>query len=169
MSIPIYSLVAYSNTGKTTFLEKLLPELTARGLRVAVFKHDAHEFQVDREGKDSWRMTRAGAAVTVIASETHSAFMENRYVPPETLIARITDVDVILTEGYKHGPWKKIAMSRKANGKPLPLPPEACFAVVTDEEVEADVPVLGLEDAAGLAELICRDMGWSGPDDPKLL
>ena len=134
MSIPIYSLVAYSNTGKTTFLEKLLPELTARGLRAAVFKHDAHEFQVDREGKDSWRMTRAGAAVTVVASETHSAFMENRYVPPETLIARITDVDIILTEGYKHGPWKKIAMSRRANGKPLPLLPEECFAVVTDED-----------------------------------
>lgn len=167
MSIPVYSLVAFSNTGKTTFLEKLIPALRDRGLRVAVFKHDAHEFEVDRTGKDSWRLTRAGADVTVISSETHSAFMENRYVPPETLIARITDVDVILTEGYKHGPWKKIAMSRRANGKPLPLPPEECLAVVTDEPVETSVPVFGLEDAGPLADLICADIdsGQSGDKD----
>ena len=158
MSIPVYSLVAYSGTGKTTFLEKLLPELKARGLQAAVFKHDAHEFEVDREGKDTWRLTRAGAAVTVIASDTHSAFMENRYVPPETLVGRITGVDLILTEGYKHGPWKKIAMSRRAHGKPLPLPPEECFAVVTDEELVTDTPVFSLEDAAGLAELLCADV-----------
>jgi molybdopterin-guanine dinucleotide biosynthesis protein MobB len=80
MDIPVYSFIAKSGTGKTTLIEKLIPELKSRGLRVAVMKHDAHEFDVDKPGKDSWRMTRAGADVTVIASATHAAVMENRPV-----------------------------------------------------------------------------------------
>ena len=63
MNIPTYALVAFSNSGKTTFLEKLIPALKSRGLRVAVIKHDGHDFQLDKEGKDSWRITQAGADV----------------------------------------------------------------------------------------------------------
>lgn len=158
MNIPVYSVVAYSGTGKTTLIEKLIPALRNRGLRVAVIKHDAHEFEIDREGKDSWRFTQAGAAVTVVASATKAAIMENRPVPVEKLLERITDVDVIITEGYKTGPWPKIALMRRGSGKPLPLPPEECFAVLSDVPLETPVPFLHLDDAEGLAELIVRDM-----------
>ena len=152
--IPIYSVVAFSGTGKTTLIEKLVAELKTRGLRVAVIKHDAHEFNVDHEGKDSWRFTRAGADVTAVVSGSKSAIMENRPVPLETLLGRITDVDVILTEGYKSGGWPKIAIQRGDTGKPLPVPAETCFAVLTDVPIDTDTPCFGLDDAGGLADLI---------------
>lgn len=133
MLIPVFSFVAFSGTGKTTFLEKLIPELKARGLRVAVYKHDAHEFEIDKKGKDSWRFTAAGADVTVISSNTKAAVMENRYVSPEELVAGLHDVDIIITEGYKAGPWPKIAMRRRESGNDFPIPPEECIAVITDE------------------------------------
>lgn len=152
--IPVYSVIAYSNTGKTTLLEKLLPELRLRGFRAAVIKHDAHEFDIDHEGKDSWRMTRAGAEVTIVASATKAAIMENRFVPIEELIDRIRDVDIILTEGYKHGPWPKIALQRSGNEKPLPLPPEECLVIMTDVALDTTTPCLPLDDASGLADII---------------
>ena len=156
--IPIYSVVAFSDTGKTTLLEKLVAELKTRGLRVAVIKHDAHSFEIDHEGKDSWRITRAGADVTVIVSDAKAAIMENRQVSIEALLGKISDVDIILTEGYKTGPWPKIAIRRKATGKPLPFPPEECFAVVTDVHYNTDTPCFGLDDMHGLAELILNHM-----------
>jgi molybdopterin-guanine dinucleotide biosynthesis protein MobB len=157
-TIPVYSIIAYSNTGKTTLLEKLIPELKHRGFRTAVIKHDAHEFDIDHEGKDSWRMTKAGAEVTAVASQTKAAIMENRFVPIDELIDRIKDVDIILTEGYKHGPWPKIALQRSGNGKPLPLPPEECFVIMTDVPVETGTPCLGLGDVPALADLIVNDV-----------
>ena len=158
--IPIFSVVAFSGTGKTTLLEKLVVELKSRGLRVAVIKHDAHEFDIDHEGKDSWRFTRAGADVTVVASESKAAIMENRHVPIESLIDRISDVDIILTEGYKSGKWPRIAIRRSATGKPLPIPAEDCFAIVTDVPAEAGAavgaPCFGLDDICGLADQLLR-------------
>lgn len=157
-NIPVYSFVAFSNTGKTTVLEKLIPELKSRGLRVAVIKHDAHEFDIDHEGKDSWRFTKAGADITVVASGTKAAIMENRYVPIEELISRIKDVDIILTEGYKQGPWPKIALQRLENNKPLPLPVEDCLAIMTDVPETIPTPSLKLNDIEKLADLIEEDL-----------
>lgn len=162
MTIPAFSFVAFSNTGKTTLLEKLVPELKRRGLRVAVVKHDAHEFEIDHKGKDSWRMTQAGADVTAVASATKAVVMENRFKPIDELLGMIRDVDVILTEGYKHGPWPKIALQRRENGKPLPLPPEECLAIVSDMPVETATPVLGLDDIEKLADIILDYMKNEG-------
>ncbi len=159
MNIPTYALVAYSNSGKTTFLEKLIPQLKSRGLRVAVIKHDGHDFQLDKEGKDSWRITQAGADVTAIVSKTHAAIMENRPVEFDSIVERITDVDLRIIEGGKHEGWPKIMLYRVAAGKPMAAEPDECFAVVTDADISCRVPVFGLDDAAGLAELICRDIG----------
>jgi len=159
MSIPTYALVAYSGSGKTTFLEKLIPALKRRGLRVAVIKHDGHDFQLDKEGKDSWRITQAGADVTAIVSKTHAAIMENRPVPFDEIVERIKDVDLRIIEGGKHEGWKKIMLYRTAAGKPMAAEPGDCFAVVTDAEISGGVPVFRLDDADGLAELICRDIG----------
>ena len=182
-NIPVFSVVAFSGTGKTTLIEKLVRELKQRGLRVAVVKHDAHEFEIDREGKDSWRFTKAGADVTAIVSATKAAIMENRAVTIEALLEKITDVDIIITEGYKAGPWPKIAVMRAATGKPLPIPMEDCIAVITDvprEDIESSAtyeaagesqismsgalvntvrtttnkPLLALADTTGLADLL---------------
>ena len=164
INIPVYSVVAFSGTGKTTLIEKLIPELKSRGLRVAVVKHDAHEFEIDREGKDSWRFTRAGADITAVVSATKSAIMENRSVTLESLLEKITDVDIIITEGYKTGPWPKIAVLRAAAVKPLPLPAEDCFAVITDVSREdlittaKNIPVLTLDDTIGLADLLLEKL-----------
>lgn len=156
---PVVSVVAFSGTGKTTMIEKLIPVLTSRGLRVAVIKHDAHDFEVDKKGKDSWRMTQAGAAVTAICSATKAAIMENRPVTMETVISRVYDVDLIITEGYKHGPWPKIALMREANGKPLPVPPEECIAIMSDVHIETETPQLSLEDVDALADIIIAEIG----------
>ena len=156
--IPVYSVVAFSGTGKTTLLEKLVAELKTRGFRVAVIKHDAHDFDIDHEGKDSWRLTRAGADVTIVASGNKAAIMENRPVPLESLIHGITDVDVILTEGYKGGEWPKIALKRGATGKPLPLPADDCFAILTDVPEKTTAPCFTLDDVSGLADLIIKQL-----------
>ena len=157
--IPILSVVAYSGTGKTTLLEKLIPELKQRGLRLCVMKHDAHDFDVDREGKDSWRMTHAGADVTVLTNGQHAVLFENRPVSDAALLAQVRDVDLILTEGYKHGAWKKIALYRAAVGKPFPCAEEECIAIVTDTPRETRVPCLGFDETGALADLICEEIG----------
>jgi molybdopterin-guanine dinucleotide biosynthesis protein MobB len=150
----VFSIVAYSGTGKTTLIEKLISLLKSRGLRVAVIKHDAHDFDVDKPGKDSWRFTSAGAEVVAVANESHAAIMENRPVPLERIIAGISDVDVIITEGWKTGEYPKIALKRAATGKDFPLPPELCFAVMSDEALPKHPRALALDDIAGLADLI---------------
>ena len=153
--IPVYSIVAWSGAGKTTLLEGLIPELKRRGLRVAVIKHDAHDFEIDREGKDTWRLTRAGADVTAIASASRAAVMENRPVSEEALLSHIRDVDLILTEGFKHGPWRKIGLRRGT----FDLPPGEYAAVVSDAPLEPgiDAPVFAIGDLAGLADWIVSD------------
>ena len=156
--IPVISVVAYSGTGKTTLLEKLIPALRRRSVRVAIIKHDAHDFEVDKEGKDSWRLSRAGAEVTIIASATKAAIMENRHIPIHALIARIQDVDLIITEGYKRSEWPKIALLRAETGKPFPVSPDTCLAVMADVPVETDTPCFHLDDIEGLADLIVRRM-----------
>ncbi len=156
--IPVFSLVAWSGTGKTTFLEKLIPELKKRGLRVAVVKHDAHGFDIDREDKDTGRISAAGADVTAIFSGDKAAVIENRPLTAEEVVGRIKNVDVIITEGCKTGPWRKIALMRAASGKPLPVSEEDCFAIVTDTAIQTDKPLYGLGDAAGVADLIIENL-----------
>ena len=77
-TIPIVGFAAWSGTGKTTLIEALVAHLTAQGVRVAVIKHDAHRFEIDREGKDSWRFTQAGAAISIVSSAEKTALIESR-------------------------------------------------------------------------------------------
>lgn len=154
--IPVIGFAAYSGTGKTTLVEQLIRALKAQGLRLAVIKHDVHGFEMDREGKDSWRFTQAGADMMVISSPQKTAIIEQR---PRTLqedLAMVHDVDLILVEGYKQEPIPRIGISRKATGKGLPHPVEQYIAVVTDDEaVPRDrVPVFALDDIQGLTEWI---------------
>ena len=156
MTPPVVTFTAYSGTGKTTYLEKLIPRLKEMGLRVAVVKHDGHDFQADVEGKDSWRFARAGAEIVAVASKSKFAFFQYEPVDLDAVISHITGVDLILTEGYKHGPFPKIALFRAGSGKGLSVPAEECLAIVGDCWEPAGCPVFPLEDPQPLAEFLFR-------------
>jgi len=156
--IPVLSIVGKSDVGKTTLLEKLIRELKARGYRVATIKHDAHSFELDQPGKDTWRHAQAGSDHVVIASPTriaHIQRLERELTLPE-IVATIHDVDIILTEGYKRGPALKIEVSRAAKGRELLCTRQELVALATDQPFDLDVPQFGLDDARGLVDLIER-------------
>ena len=158
MGIPVYALVGYSGTGKTTFLEKLIGCLKERGVRLAVIKHDAHDFTIDHPGKDSWRFSRAGADLVAVASADKTAFVYQRGLALGQIIAAIRDVDLILCEGYKHEDIPRIALYRSASGNPLAGEAADFIALVTDTPFEAMAPQFALDDAQGVADLIMKRM-----------
>lgn len=153
-NIPAIAFAAYSGTGKTTLIEKLIRELKARGLRLAVIKHDGHKFEIDYEGKDSWRFTQAGADITMISSAEKTAYIEQGDLPLERLLDMVHGVDLILVEGYKNKDLPQIGIARAATGKGFPFEPEHFIALVTDMKVETGVPCFGLEDIAAIADFI---------------
>ena len=132
--IPVIAFSAWSDTGKTTIIEKLIAEFKRRNIRVAVIKHDAHDFEIDREGKDSWRFSHAGADITVISSKDKTALIEQRSLELKEAISLIHDVDLILAEGYNQEALPRIGISRKATGKGFRRPLSEYIAIVTDED-----------------------------------
>lgn len=153
---PVISVVGKSDSGKTTLLEGLIRELKRRGYRVGTIKHDAHSFEMDRPGTDTWRHAQAGSDHVVISSPQRVASIR-RVEQEQTLdelVATMTDVDIVLTEGYRRGNAPKIEVSRQARSQTLLCSPEELIAVVTDYPVEIGVPRFDLDDYAGLADLI---------------
>jgi molybdopterin-guanine dinucleotide biosynthesis protein B len=156
--IPIVSIVGKSEIGKTTLIEKLLPELTRRGYRIATVKHDVHGFEVDQEGKDSWRHKKAGAHTVVISSPQKIALI--RDVEKDSTLDEIRgkfiqDVDLILSEGYKKDVQPKIEVFRKGKYKELLCTREDnLIAIVSDQTFEVDVPCFFLDDIKGVADFI---------------
>lgn len=159
--IPILSVVGRSNSGKTTLLEKLIRELSARGRRVGTVKHHYHgPVAVDVPGKDSWRHRQAGArAVALMSPETLFVVRDG---PPGLSLEALTHlglfgVDIVLTEGFKSGPMPKIEVNRRAQQAPLLCgPPDRLVAVVSDWDTGTAVPHFGLEDVTALADFIER-------------
>ena len=144
---PVISFTAKSGTGKTTYLEKLLPLLRQHNLRIAVVKHDAHGFQMDKPGKDSYRLTQAGAEHMILTSENQTAaiFTHPGLNPDlDVLLGRIENVDFIITEGYKLGEHKKIHLLRKGYNETPVGNLKNIIAYVTDFPYQADVPVFDL-------------------------
>lgn len=163
MTPPVVSIVAKSGTGKTTLLEKLITELKGRGYRVGAIKHDAHSFSIDHEGKDSWRLTQAGADTMLITSPAKVAMVkqnpENQEPPLAATIAEyFSDMDIVLTEGFKRSNMPKIEVQRRERSERLLCRDEehdpSLFAVASDSPVELDVPVYDINAAAGLCDLI---------------
>jgi len=157
--IPILSIVGRSNSGKTTLLEKLVRELTARGRSVGTIKHHYHgPVEVDVPGKDSWRHRQAGALVVVLsAPRTLFVLRETSGELPLEVLAHqtLSDVELILTEGFKSGPMPKIEVNRAAQGLPLLCgPADRLVAVVSDRQIDVAVPRFGLEEVSPLAEFI---------------
>lgn len=152
--IPVISVAAYSGTGKTTFLEKLIAVLKEQNVRVAVVKHDGHDFEVDKEGKDSWRFTQAGADVTALISSHKAVLMENRPVDVPVFLNQIKDVDLILTEGFKEESWPKILLYRETSGMVMAADPKECMAVISDVHITDSVPEFGLDNIKEAADFI---------------
>ena len=154
-SPPAVCIMGWSGSGKTTFLEKLIPVLSARGLRVAVVKHDGHGFEIDRPGKDTWRLSQAGAVAAAISGPGGWAVMSPEETTLGDLLRRLPPADIVLVEGHKLSPLPKLQVYRAAAGKPFIDGDPAVFAVATDDDPPTDLPRLGLDDAEGAAELLC--------------
>ena len=155
----VFSFIAWSGTGKTTYLERLIAALKARGLRVAAIKHDAHRLALDREGKDSWRFARAGADVVAVADAEKCAVMEYRPVRLDALLAQLHDVDIVLVEGWHEEAGNQILLHRAALGKAPKLPPADCFAVVSDVSLDTGGrPCFPLDDPSPLADFLTRQL-----------
>ncbi len=159
--IPIISIVGKSDSGKTTLIEKLVPELTRRGYRIATVKHDVHGFEVDREGKDSWRHKKAGAHTVVISSPKKAALIrdvERDLSLSEIRDKLIRDVDLILSEGYKRDVQPKIEIFRKEKQQELLCAKEDnLIAIVSNQTFNVGVPCFDLEDMKGLSNFIEKD------------
>jgi len=156
--IPIVSIVGKSGSGKTTLIEKLIPELVRRVYKVATVKHDVHGFEVDREGKDSWRHKKAGAHTVVISSPLKLALIRDANHDADLTELRdqyIADVDLILSEGFKKNKYPKIEVFRPEMHRDLLCTKEDdLVAIATNRPLPSDVPCFDLNDAPGLVDLI---------------
>ena len=157
MPIPVVTLIGKSGSGKTTLMEGLISELSRRGYRVATVKHHSHSgFEVDYDGKDSWRHARAGSVHVIIAAPDKIA--SYRTLKQELLLAEIVkevhEADLILVEGYKQAGYPSIEVMRSDVGKELIGTREQRFAVAADFFVSIDVPLFGLDDIIGISDLI---------------
>ena len=159
--IPVIAFSAWSGTGKTTIIEQVVARLKILGFKVAVIKHDAHDFEIDREGKDSWRFSNAGADITVINSANKTALIEQRSLAMSDIISMIHDVDLILVEGFNDEDLPQIGISRKSAGKGFRHPVEQYIALITDEDINTSLPVFDLEDIDGITGFIISFSGLS--------
>jgi molybdopterin-guanine dinucleotide biosynthesis protein MobB len=173
-SIPVLGFAAYSGTGKTTLLLELLPLLAASGLRVAVVKHAHHSFEPDQEGKDSYRLRKAGAEEMLVASRHRMAwiaeFGEERDEPrlAECLAALDPSLlDLVLVEGFKHEAFPKIELHRAALGKPLLFPADPNILAVATDGVPptglGELPHLSINDPGGISDFILENLVRTWP------
>jgi molybdopterin-guanine dinucleotide biosynthesis protein B len=158
MTIPIVSIVGKSNSGKTTLLEKIIADLVGRGYRVATIKHNRHGFNIDHEGKDSYRHKQAGAHTTVVSSPHQIAIIQD--VDRDQTFAEIRDnyireADIILTEGFKVNDYPKIEVFRSELKRELISKKEdGLIAVASDVKLALDVPCLDINDTKAIADFI---------------
>lgn len=166
----VFGFAGYSGAGKTTLLEALIPRFVAAGLRVSLLKHAHHHFDIDQPGKDSYRLREAGCVEVLLVSGQRWALMHELRDAPEPgfeeQLARFSDCDLVLVEGFKHMPVPKLEVHRPAVSKPLIATDENEYivAVATDEpEVVALLtqrPVLPLNNPALIAEFILQHQGF---------
>jgi molybdopterin-guanine dinucleotide biosynthesis protein B len=170
----VFGLAGWSGSGKTTLLEDLIPRLTAAGLRVSLIKHAHHRFDIDQPGKDSYRLREAGCSEVLLISEQRWVLMhELRGEAEPSLedqIARFSECDLVLVEGFKQTPIPKLEVHRPSVGKPLIAGGgvETIVAIATDEPdvvrqqtgLPAGLPILDLNDRGAIADFILRHMGF---------
>lgn len=169
--VPIVGFAAYSGTGKTTLLKKLLPLLKARGVRVGMVKHAHHTFDVDQPGKDSYELRKAGAAQMLIASRTRWALMVERPREKDPQLDEVlleldqAALDLILVEGFKQERFPKIELRRSGlRGKPFYPDDDSIVAVASDDptSLDTELPVLDLNRPVEIVDFIIDKILNSG-------
>ncbi|MFO0292105.1 MAG: molybdopterin-guanine dinucleotide biosynthesis protein B [Rhodospirillales bacterium] len=164
----IFGLAGWSGSGKTTLMIRLIPALVARGLSVSTIKHAHSGFDVDQPGKDSYAHRAAGAREVLVSSAARFALMHELRGAPEPsvedLVARMSPVDLLLIEGFKHHAHDKLEVHRPAVGKPLLAPADPrVVAVASDSRLEGlRVPVLPIDDVAAIAAFVAAHCGLDG-------
>jgi molybdopterin-guanine dinucleotide biosynthesis protein B len=162
MAPPVVSIVSKKNSGKTTLLEKLIPELSTRGYRVGIVKHDTHGFDIDHKGKDTWRHKQAGARTVVISCPFKISLIKDvdEEVSLDDIVAAYyDDIDIVLTEGYKRAGKPQIEVFR-STAHQLPLhtkgKPNTLIAVMSDIPIDLGVPNFNINDIKTLADFIVQ-------------
>ncbi len=159
MAVPIVCFVGKSNSGKTTFIERVIPELVRAGYKVATVKHAGHGFDLDTEGKDSWRHKQAGASSVVVLSKGSMAMFADvsDQLKVEDVRARFLDdsYDLIIAEGWKNEGYPKIVIVREQVGE-IPISTQGLLAVVSDKPVDVNVPIFELNDVSAVAAFIMK-------------
>ncbi|MEA1961194.1 MAG: molybdopterin-guanine dinucleotide biosynthesis protein B [Bacillota bacterium] len=157
---PVISFVAKSGSGKTTLLEKVITMLKEKEYRVAIIKHDAHQFDMDKPGKDTWRMAQAGADIVAISSPEKVAIIEkvNEEKTLDEVIASLAKVDLILTEGFKRSNKPRIEVFRSAAHKELLCSPNELLAIASDIPWNIGVSCYHLDDVEGIVNEITSYM-----------
>lgn len=161
----VFGLAGWSGAGKTTLLSKLIPALTAQGLRVSTLKHAHHNFDLDTPGKDSWVHRQSGATeVAIVSANRYAILHELRGAPEpaiEELLPRLAPVDLVLIEGFKRHKHDKLEIHRPALGKALLSPDDPdIVAVASDARIDGlGVPLLDLNDIAAIAAFVRQRTG----------
>ena len=155
----VFIFVGHSGAGKTTLVEKLVRELSDRGLRLATIKHAHHKVALDTEGKDSWRYKRAGAAMSMLVTTSALQLVADaaeRREPSQLAGRFLGEADVVLAEGFSHAEGPKIEVLRRASGKPPRCAVgDGLIAIVTDcDEIYPELPHFALDDASGVADFL---------------
>jgi molybdopterin-guanine dinucleotide biosynthesis protein B len=174
MSPLIIALVGKPDSGKTTLLESLIPELRHRGYRIGTVKHHVHQFEMDREGKDTWRHKQARASAVALSSPTGLGIIRDvghDHAVEELLDRYFYDVDLVIVEGYKSTALPKIELFRNAaHATPLPNRDETWIAFISDTAIPTDLPCFALTDVPGIADFIIdRFITKAGPARATLL
>ncbi len=163
---PLLGFAAFSGTGKTTLLCKLIPELKARGLKIAVVKHAHHNFDVDKPGKDSYELRKAGAAPMLISSSRRTVIMIDNETEQEPELQQLLQhispdsIDMVLVEGFKQWPFAKIELNRTETDKPFMYPEDSnIIAIAHDRGVDnpltdTHLPQLDINDVAAIADFV---------------
>ena len=155
----VIGLAGWSGAGKTTLLSRVIPHFRQQGLRVSVIKHAHHSFDVDVPGKDSWVHRQSGAEEVLVSSGVRWALMHELRGTAEPglpeLLNKLSRVDLVVVEGFKSEPHRKIEVHRTANGKALLFPDDAAIAgIATDAAVETVLPLAHLDDIPAIAAMM---------------
>ncbi|MEL6100144.1 MAG: molybdopterin-guanine dinucleotide biosynthesis protein B [Pseudomonadota bacterium] len=159
----LYGVVGWKNAGKTGLMERLVADITGRGLSVSTVKHAHHTFDVDHPGKDSHRHRIAGATEVLLASRNRFALMhelrEEDEPRLEDLLSKLAPVDLVLVEGYKRDAHPKVEAHRQETGNPLIAPDDPTIrAVASDTPLDLDRPVFDLNDTKAVADFILQEV-----------
>src|SRR5262245_61302550 len=162
----VFGFAGWSGSGKTTLIERLIPLIVARGLKVSLIKHAHHAFDIDQPGKDSYRHRHAGCTEVLVSSSRRWALMHELRGAAEPgfadLVAHISPCDLLLVEGFKREKLPKLEVYRASVGEPLIHPHDAdIVAVASDARLDTRLPQFDLNDAPVIADFILRHVGLS--------